>query len=175
MRPVRGLVLLTVAASSLACERGCRSSNEATPAPSGSAAPAPAPSSASPSRPSALPALANTPCNPGPDSLTCTPDGLEVLTCAGGTWRLLESCRGPGHCKGAGANIACDPGEPQPGDACVAVRAEPHCRDAHHVLACTAGRWTESACGPGETCGPPRRRTDAAGPAGETVGQVGCK
>ena len=91
-------------------------------------------------------------CSPGRDSITCAPDGLEVLTCASGQWRMLQPCRGPGRCVGTGSALVCDTGIPQPGDSCVQATAEPRCRNAHEAIACQGGKWMVSPCAQG--CGP---------------------
>jgi hypothetical protein len=103
-------------------------------------------------------------CSPGKDSIACTPDGLEVLTCASGQWRMLQSCRGPGHCAGAGSALTCDTGMPQPGDSCVPSTSETRCRNAHEAIACQGGKWMVSPCGAGTLCTP-----------GAGKGHAGCK
>jgi len=103
-------------------------------------------------------------CSPGRDSIACTPDGLEVLTCASGQWRMLQSCRGPGHCGGVGSALTCDTGMPQPGDSCIPASSDTRCRSAHEAIACQSGKWMVSPCGAGQLCTP-----------GVGKGHAGCK
>jgi hypothetical protein len=103
-------------------------------------------------------------CSPGKDSIACTPDALEVLTCASGQWRMLQTCRGPAHCAGVGSALTCDTGMPQPGDSCVPSASETRCRNAHQALACLGGKWMVSPCAAGTLCAP-----------GGGKGQAGCK
>jgi len=91
------------------------------------------------------------PCEAGKDSTACTPDGFEELTCFKGHWKVVQTCRGPGHCVGEGASLACDVGTPQQGDACVA-NAEARCADAKTLLACKQGHWAASLCAPPASC-----------------------
>ena len=125
----------------------------APPAPSGSAPP-PAPGAR----------VAGNSCSPGQDSIACTPDGLEVLTCASGQWRMLQTCHGPGHCLGVGSALTCDTGMPQPGDPCAPATAEPKCRNAHEAIVCQGGNWMVSPCRAGALCTP-----------GAGKGHAGCK
>jgi len=122
--------------------------------PSASARPAPAPGDK----------VVGNGCNPGRDSIACTPDGLDALTCASGQWRLLESCRGPGRCAGVGSALTCDTGTPQPGDSCVPATSQPRCRSAHQAIACQGGTWIVSPCAAGSMCSP-----------GVGKGHAGCK
>jgi len=103
-------------------------------------------------------------CSPGRDSIACTSDGLGVLTCASGQWRMLESCRGPGKCVGVGSALTCDTGSPQPGDACVPSKSETHCRSATEAISCVNGKWMVSPCGAGTLCS-----------LGSAKGHAGCK
>ncbi|MGD0526551.1 MAG: hypothetical protein ABSE49_15490 [Polyangiaceae bacterium] len=103
-------------------------------------------------------------CSPGRDSIACTADALTALTCAGGQWRMLEPCRGPGHCAGVGAALTCDTGLPQPGDACVPAKSEPQCRSANEAITCLGGKWLVSPCAAGTLCTP-----------GGPRGHAGCK
>ena len=103
-------------------------------------------------------------CTPGQDSIACTPDGLEALTCAGGQWRMLQSCHGPAHCAGIGSSLTCDTGMPQPGDPCARATAETRCRSAREAIVCQGGSWMVSPCRAGTLCTP-----------GGGKGQAGCK
>jgi hypothetical protein len=113
--------------------------------------PVPSPPMAA-SSPSPGAGLLGGPCTPGRDSIACAADGVTVSTCAGGIWRLLELCRGPGHCRGIGSALTCDTGLPQPGDACVASTSDSQCRNAHEAIRCRGGRWMLSPCDPGKLC-----------------------
>jgi len=163
----------------LACTRERAAPDDAAPATSSTeeAVPAaapdvpPTPTRVFPGAPSATPPPpppgAHVPgngCSPGRDSIACTPDGLEVLTCASGQWRMLQSCRGPGHCAGVGSALTCDTGMPQPGDSCVPATSDTRCRNAHEAIACQGGKWMVSPCGAGQLCTP-----------GVGKGHAGCK
>jgi hypothetical protein len=129
------------------------------PAPAASSAPSsnhlvlggPAPPTSAATPPPGVPFEGNA-CSPGKDSIACTAGGGEVLTCAGGQWRMLESCSGPGRCVGKGSALTCDTGIPQPGDACVPGKAEPQCHTAHEALLCQGGKWMVSPCAAGHLC-----------------------
>jgi hypothetical protein len=108
--------------------------------------------------------VAGNSCTPGRDSLACTNDGNEVLTCAGGQWRMLQACHGPGKCVGLGSSLECDTGAPQPGDSCAPATSQPHCRSAHEAIACVGGKWMVSPCAEGKLCSP-----------GAGKGHAGCK
>jgi hypothetical protein len=109
------------------------------------------------------PPAAGNPC-PTKDALACATDGFEELTCSGGAWHVLQTCRGPGGCKGEGAALKCDPGVPRGGDACIAASAVPRCESARSVLQCENGRWVSSLCLPPSKCQPNAKN-----------GQPGCK
>ena len=91
------------------------------------------------------------PCKAG-DTNACAPGGFEELACTGGVWRITQTCRGPGACKGTGAAVACDVGTPLVGDACVAGAAAARCKNPQTAQACTGGKWTESVCVPPGKC-----------------------
>jgi hypothetical protein len=175
----RALVPAIVGLALLACTRVHAGSDDAAPpdASAPDAAPAALPDIIPSTRvfPGAPPAGTSPPlppgvhvvgngCSPGKDSIACTPDGLEVLTCASGQWRMLQTCRGPGHCTGVGSALTCDTGLPQPGDSCVPSSSEPRCRNAHEAIACQGGKWMVSPCGAGQLCTP-----------GAGKGHAGCK
>jgi hypothetical protein len=122
------------------------------------------PDSPASTRPAPGTAAIGNPCSPGRDSIACTADALAALTCAGGQWRMLEPCRGPGHCLGVGSALTCDTGLPQPGDACVPAKSEPHCRSANEAITCMGGKWMVSPCAAGTLCTP-----------GGARGHAGCK
>jgi hypothetical protein len=111
-------------------------------------------SASAPADPVSVTPIAGHGCSAGRDSVACSPDGLEEIACAGGVWRTIQSCRGPGHCQGAASKLTCDAGEPQPGDACIVARSAPRCLGPDRLLACTDGRWLPSACPAGRTCTP---------------------
>jgi hypothetical protein len=135
----------------------------AAPAETPSESPADAgPAAVHPSGPRHGPPAPGNACTLPKDTVACTPDGFEEVTCAGGVWKLLETCRG--GCKGEGPALKCDPGVPRPGDACVAASAVPRCADAHSVLQCQNGHWTASLCVPPSKCDPKGHN-----------GQPGCK
>jgi hypothetical protein len=119
---------------------------------------------ASPTSPPAGAVVAGNACSPGRDSIACTADGIAVLTCASGQWRLLQSCKGPGRCAGVGSGLTCDTGMPEPGDPCVAATSEPRCRNSHEALACQGGAWMVTPCAQGHLCSP-----------GGPKGHAGCK
>ena len=104
--------------------------------------------------PTDLAPIAGHGCIPGRDSVTCSPDGLEEIACAGNVWRTILTCRGPAHCKGEASKLSCDTGVPQPGDACIPTKAPPRCLDGARLLACTEGRWLPTACPAGRACSP---------------------
>jgi hypothetical protein len=131
---------------------GCGRSSTVEGVPAGSAHSSPASSPADPGLVAAP--VAGRGCVAGRDSVACSPDGLEEISCAGGLWRTIQSCRGPGHCQGAASKLTCDPGEPQPGDACIVARSAPRCLGTDRLLACTDGRWLPSSCPAGRTCTP---------------------
>ncbi len=87
------------------------------------------------------------------DAIACAPGGFEELTCAGGVWKVSETCRGPGGCKADGAGVRCDPGTPRAGDACPATGA-PRCSNVHTVFTCKSGAWESSLCVPPSKCVP---------------------
>jgi hypothetical protein len=136
--------------------------SEPPPEPSASAS-ASASATHAAARPIGPPAVGNG-CAPGKDSVACAPDGFEELTCAGGVWRLMQTCRGTGHCTGSGAALTCDVGAPQAGDACVPATSTPRCTNASTVLSCQNGRWSASVCMPPAKCQPNAKN-----------GQPGCK
>jgi hypothetical protein len=183
--PPPGILVLLFPVALLACGRSSSvpgdalSSASDTPSASLPGPPAPAPSTAvgpgsvqSPvlpapmtgSSPPAGAAFLGSPCTPGKDSIACAADGVTAATCAGGTWRVLELCRGPGHCRGIGSALTCDTGLPQPGDACVASTSDSQCRNAHEAIRCRGGHWILSPCDPGKLCFRSNGR-----------GQAGCK
>jgi len=171
---LRALKWVSLVGAAVACTTEHAISYDATPSPAASFSPeaAPAPDASASGVPSVtagspLPAGAHVvgnACSAGRDSIACTPDGLEVLTCASGQWRLLQSCRGPGHCAGAGSALTCDTGMPQPGDSCVPATSEPRCRNAHEAIACQGDKWMLSPCGAGQAC-----------TSGTGKGHAGCK
>jgi hypothetical protein len=128
-------------------------------------APAPSTSAAAHVGPHAFgPPAPGNPC-PAKDALACATDGFEELTCSGGAWHVLQTCRGPGGCKGEGAAVKCDPGAPRAGDACIVGSAVPRCEaGARSVLQCENGRWVSSLCLPPSKCQPNAKN-----------GQPGCK
>src|SRR5271166_3106042 len=110
----RVLVAAALAVAFLACSRDHGTVEDAAPSASSSSTPS---SSAPEGVPSQVPTTAptlvgsgappstgvppppagsghavGTGCSPGRDSIACTPDGLEVLTCASGQWRMLQAC-----------------------------------------------------------------------------------
>jgi len=133
----------------------------ASPAPSAEPSPsASAPDAEAPARgavvvhPAGPPAAGNA-CSSkdAKDAVACAPGGFEELACAGGVWKVSETCRGPGGCKADGAGVHCDPGTPRAGDACPAT-ALPHCSNVHTVFTCKNGAWESSLCVPPSKCGP---------------------
>ena len=101
------------------------------------------------------PAAAGNACMPkeGKEATACAPGGFEELTCAGGVWKVSETCRGPGGCKADAAGVHCDPGTPRAGDACPETAA-PHCSNVHTVFICKNGAWESSLCVPPSKCVP---------------------
>lgn len=130
---------------------------EASAAPEASETPSAAPTATAhahvtPHHPEGPPADAK-PCEAGKDTTACTADGFEELTCIGGHWKVVQTCRGTGRCTGEGASLRCDVGTPQEGDACVA-NAPARCTDAHTLFACNKGHWGASVCAPPSVCQP---------------------
>lgn len=171
--PAAALALALPLGLSTACTRDRVASDDASPpgsttetvasSPAPAASPASAPTrlvlgGAAPPTSAATPppgvAVEGLACSPGKDSISCTADAKEVLTCAGGQWRKLESCRGSGRCTGVGSSLTCDTGTPQPGDSCAPATAQPVCRTAHEALVCQGTQWMVSPCAPGHICSP---------------------
>ena len=97
---------------------------------------------------------AGAPCHAGTDTLGCSPDRSIELTCSGGTWRPMQSCRGAGVCKGVGSAVTCDVGNPLIGDPCGAASPPSKCMLGHAVQGCNGGTWRETLCMPPTTCKP---------------------
>jgi hypothetical protein len=111
------------------------------------------------------PPTAGTPCRPGADINACSPDHTFKLSCAGGTWQAVQSCRGAGTCKGAGGGVTCDVGNPLIGDPCIPGSPPAHCANGNHgVDQCSGGQWHESVCMPPTSCKPNGNN-----------GQAGCR
>ena len=108
---------------------------------------------------------AGVPCHVGTDTQACSPDHNFKLSCSGGTWQAVQSCRGAGTCKGAGGAVTCDVGNPIIGDPCVAGSPAPRCAPGNHaVQQCNGGKWAENVCMPPSSCKP-----------NGNGGQPGCK
>jgi len=99
------------------------------------------------------PPAAGNPCASGKDSPACSHDGFEELSCAGGAWRVLQTCRGAGGCKADSSGVHCDVGSPHAGDVCPPT-AVASCTNRNTVLACQNGKWVSSLCVPPATCQP---------------------
>jgi hypothetical protein len=101
------------------------------------------------------PAAAGNACAPkeAKEGTACAPGGFEELTCAGGVWKVSETCRGPGGCKADASGVHCDPGTARAGDACLETAA-PHCSNVHTVFICKNGAWETSLCVPPSKCVP---------------------
>jgi hypothetical protein len=167
------LVALPVPLFALSCKPSAGAGDAGSDAaPSASAsdaavdAPADAPVEASAHGPMGFgPPMAGTPCRPGTDTSACSPDHTFKLSCSGGTWQAVQSCRGAGTCKGAGGGVTCDVGNPIIGDPCVAGSPPAHCANGGHgVDQCNGGHWAENVCMPPTSCKPNGNN-----------GQAGCK
>jgi hypothetical protein len=124
------------------------------PSPSASAADAEAPAHAAVVHAAGPPSAGNACASKdAKEAVACAPGGFEELTCAGGVWKVSETCRGPGGCKADGAGVHCDPGTPRAGDACPATAA-PRCSNVHTVFTCKNGAWESSLCVPPSKCAP---------------------
>lgn len=108
-----------------------------------------------------VPAVGNG-CNPASDSVACAGDKVTELTCGGGVWRALETCRGPGGCTGVGATLKCDVGQPLIGDPCVVGKAPTKCATTQELQTCQGGTYKDQVCPPSQRCKP------------VGAGQVGC-
>jgi hypothetical protein len=152
-----------IALGCLALLLSCKSGSDAPQASPSVAESGPAPQ-ATPVAPAlpTLPTMGGT-CSPGADSVACTADGVQEVTCASSVWRTLRACRGPAGCKGVGSSLRCDPGTPQIGDPCIPGATPAACAGSA-IRSCQAGKWAESPCAAPATC-----RADAGG------GQAACK
>ncbi len=109
-----------------------------------------------------VPAVGNG-CHPGADSVACAPDKLTELTCGGGVWRALQTCRGAGGCSGVGSALVCNVGQPLVGDPCVVGQAPSKCVNPREVQLCQGGTYHDQVCTPPQACKP------------TNPGQFGCK
>jgi hypothetical protein len=109
-----------------------------------------------------VPAVGNG-CSPGADSVACATDKVTELTCGGGVWRALQTCRGAGACSGVGSNLHCDVGQPVVGDPCVPGQAPSKCVTTQELQSCQGGTYRDQVCMSPQRCRP-------GGP-----GQFGCK
>jgi hypothetical protein len=146
-----------VAASASASDTPASSSSSSSSSSAAPDAASEAPTHAPVVHPAGPPAPGNA-CSPkdakdAKETNACAPGGFEELTCAGGVWKVSETCRGPGGCKVDGAGVHCDPGTPRAGDACPAA-ATPRCGNVHTVFACKSGAWETSLCVPPSKCVP---------------------
>jgi len=101
-------------------------------------------------------------CNQGTDTVACASDKVTELTCGGGVWRALQTCRGAGNCTGVGASLKCEVGQPQVGDPCQAT-VPPRCVSGQELQSCQGGTYRDQVCPPAQHC----KQT--------TVGQFACK
>jgi hypothetical protein len=100
-----------------------------------------------------VPAVGNG-CHPGADSVACAPDKLTELTCQGGIWRALQTCRGTGGCSGVGSALNCVVGQPIVGDPCVVGQAPSKCATPQEVQSCVGGTYRDQVCTPPQKCKP---------------------
>lgn len=100
-----------------------------------------------------VPAVGNG-CNPGADSVACAGDKVTELTCGGGVWRALQTCRGSGGCSGVGAALKCEVGQPLVGDPCVVGQAPTHCANTQELQSCQGGTYHDQVCTPPQRCKP---------------------
>jgi hypothetical protein len=92
------------------------------------------------------------PCRAGTDTNACSPDKTLELTCSGGRWAPMQSCRGAGACKGSPGSVSCDLGNPIVGDPCVPGATPAKCVNRLSVQQCNNGKWSENPCTPPTTC-----------------------
>lgn len=93
-------------------------------------------------------------CNPGADSVACAGDKVTELTCGGGVWRALQTCRGSGGCSGTGSALKCEVGQPLVGDPCVVGQAPSKCANNQELQACQGGTFRDTVCTPPQHCKP---------------------
>jgi hypothetical protein len=98
-----------------------------------------------------VPAVGNG-CSPGADSVACSTDKVTELTCGGGVWRALQTCRGAGGCTGVGSNLKCDVGQPLVGDPCVAGQAPSKCATMQELQSCQNGTYRDQVCMSPQRC-----------------------
>lgn len=100
-----------------------------------------------------VPAVGNG-CSPGADSVACAGDKVTELTCGGGVWRALQTCRGSGGCSGTGSALKCEVGQPLVGDPCVAGQAPSKCVNTQELQSCQNGTYHDQVCTPPQRCKP---------------------
>ena len=91
-------------------------------------------------------------CNPGADSVACASDKVTELTCGGGVWRALQTCRATGGCAGVGSALKCDVGQPLVGDPCVVGQAPSKCATGQELQTCQGGTYRDVVCTPPQKC-----------------------
>jgi hypothetical protein len=101
----------------------------------------------------AVPAVGNG-CTPGADSVACAGDRVTELTCGGGVWRALQTCRGAGGCSGVGSALNCAVGAPLVGDPCVTGQAPSKCMNTQELQSCQGGTFRDQVCTPPQRCKP---------------------
>jgi hypothetical protein len=109
----------------------------------------------------AVPAVGNG-CSAG-ETVACAADRVTELTCGGGVWRALQTCRGSGGCSGVGAALKCEVGQPMVGDPCVVGQAPSKCPTTQEVQSCQGGTYRDQVCISPQRCKPVGN------------GQFGCK
>lgn len=100
-----------------------------------------------------VPAVGNG-CSAGADSVACAGDKVTELTCGGGVWRALQTCRGSGGCSGVGSALKCDVGQPLVGDPCVVGQAPSKCATTQELQSCQGGTYRDTVCVSPQRCKP---------------------